>query len=267
MIKHHGGENMPYVTLRNHETIFYDEYGSGIPILFIHPPGMGRKVFFYQTLLKENMRLIIPDLSGHGDSSFIHKRNVSIEKYAEELIMLMDVLSLDQVVLYGYSAGGMIAQHICVHHKNRVKGLILSGGYPAVLNRTFQFEHKLGIYFALKHQRFLTNVLAISHTKNKKLRKMLKDHMDKADGQAWSSYYKSALGTNMIKGLHVFDFPVLLIYGSRADMINKYVRIYKRLIQNNLYIVFIKGEGHQHIMKAWRRENDIVNRFISKLKK
>ncbi|MED4400150.1 alpha/beta fold hydrolase [Metabacillus fastidiosus] len=257
---------MPYITLRNNETIFYDEYGSGTPVLFIHPPGMGRKVFFYQKSLKKYMRLIIPDLSGHGDSSFINTNEVSVKTYAEEIIMLMDELSLKEVVLYGYSAGGMIAQYICSYYKERVKGLILSGGYPAVLNLSFQFEHKLGMYFAANHRRILTNVLAISHTRNKKLRKTLKIHMDKAHTKAWYSYYNSALCTNLIKNVSSFQMPVLLIYGDKADMINKYVRIYRKLLNNNVRAVFIKGVGHQHVTKKWKQENYFIYQFLNKLK-
>ncbi|AOR99733.1 AB hydrolase superfamily protein [Bacillus subtilis] len=36
---------MPLISIDSRKHLFYEEYGQGIPIIFIHPPGMGRKVF------------------------------------------------------------------------------------------------------------------------------------------------------------------------------------------------------------------------------
>lgn len=92
---------------RQQETSFYEEYGQGIPIIFIHPPGMGRKVFYYQRLLSKHFRVIFPDLSGHGDSDHIDQP-ASISYYANEIAQFMDALHIDKAVLFGYSAGGLI---------------------------------------------------------------------------------------------------------------------------------------------------------------
>ena len=32
---------MPTVELENGQSIAYDEIGEGVPVVFIHPPGMG----------------------------------------------------------------------------------------------------------------------------------------------------------------------------------------------------------------------------------
>ena len=71
--------------------MFYEEYGEGIPIIFIHPPGMGRKVFVYQQHLANHMRVILPDLSGHGESDTVEE-SVSISFYANEIMHLMNAI-------------------------------------------------------------------------------------------------------------------------------------------------------------------------------
>lgn len=87
---------MPIVSTVNKKQLYYEEYGQGIPVIFIHPPGMGRKVFYYQRLLANHFRVIFPDLSGHGDSDHADQQ-ISISYYANEIVQFMDRLHIDQV--------------------------------------------------------------------------------------------------------------------------------------------------------------------------
>ena len=79
--------------------LFYEDKGSGTPIIFIHPPGMGRKVFFYQLLLANHFRIILPDLSGHGDT-IGSSDSVTILGFAEEIRRLMDELKIEKANEY-----------------------------------------------------------------------------------------------------------------------------------------------------------------------
>lgn len=106
--------------------IAYDDIGSGIPIVFIHPPGMGRYVFHYQYKLQKKFRVIFPDLSGHGDSDRLHEHENLIVEYGNEIISLLDTLHLSTAVICGYSAGGTIAQYLATHFQDRVKGVIFT---------------------------------------------------------------------------------------------------------------------------------------------
>ncbi len=118
---------MPLISIASKKHLYYEEYGQGIPIIFVHPPGMGRKVFYYQRLLSEHFRVIFPDLSGHGDSDHADQP-VSISYYANEILQFIDALHIDKAVLFGYSAGGLIAQLSAL--PVRTKYLILF--YPAL---------------------------------------------------------------------------------------------------------------------------------------
>ena len=82
---------MPFVEIDTNQYLYYEEYGQGIPIIFIHPPGMGNKVFHYQYDLSKHMRVIFPDLSGHGRSPRA-EQTVSISFYANEVLRFMDAL-------------------------------------------------------------------------------------------------------------------------------------------------------------------------------
>lgn len=252
---------MPSVILENGNQITYDDIGEGTPVILIHPPGMGRHVFYYQHKLKDHMRLIIPDLTGHGDSSRVNYNNVSVNYFAEEIIHFMDKLGIEKAVLCGYSAGGAITQYISIYYKERVKGLILFGGYPAVLNTFLQLEHKVGAFMVKHHKRLLAQILALSHTKNKKLQKKLFHHMLKSQKSVWYKYYQEVLQINLIHDLHKINVPVLLMYGTKSDLINKYNAYFKEQIKR-YRIVYFKHTNHQVPTKRWKLANAEIERYI-----
>ncbi|MBW9234308.1 alpha/beta hydrolase, partial [Leptospira santarosai] len=51
--------------------------------------------------------VIVPDLPGHGDSTF-PKGNYEMEYMADTLVELLDKLGLEKVTLFGHSLGGYI---------------------------------------------------------------------------------------------------------------------------------------------------------------
>jgi pimeloyl-ACP methyl ester carboxylesterase len=255
---------VPIVTIEKSKHITYDDFGEGIPVVFIHPPGMGRHVFYYQRNLSKDMRVIFPDLSGHGDSSKITSEEVTIEYYSKEIIALIDELKLKKVVLCGYSAGGAIAQYISSHFHDRVGGLILFGGYPAVLNSSLRLEHKLGMYMVNHHKNLLTHILAMSHTKNDKLKKLLITHMNKSQQGVWYKYYEEVLHMNIIEDICKINVPLLWMDGTRSDAINRYNTSFKKRT-TDYRIVLFKHVNHQIPTKKWKQVNEEIVQYILKL--
>ena len=76
----------------------YNISGKGIPILFIHPPAMGRIVFRYQEELNRYFTIITPDLSGNGDTRGPEKK-VTIQSYVNELKALLNHLQIEKDVI------------------------------------------------------------------------------------------------------------------------------------------------------------------------
>jgi pimeloyl-ACP methyl ester carboxylesterase len=259
-----GDDIVPSVSLEEGKQITYDDLGEGTPVIFIHPPGMGRHVFYYQRKLRKNMRVILPDLSGHGDSSQAIVKEVSIKYYSQELIAFLDQLKLKSAVFCGYSAGGAIAQYISSYYRDRVDGLILFGGYPAVLNTSLRWEHKLGMYMVKHHKNILTQILAMSHTKNEKLKKLLINHMNKSQQGAWYKYYQEVLHMNLINQINKINVPMLLMYGTKSDAINQYAAFFKKRTKQHR-IVFFKHTNHQTPTKRWKQANEEIVQYIRKL--
>ncbi|WP_191556715.1 alpha/beta fold hydrolase [Metabacillus idriensis] len=251
---------MPSIKINSCISFHYEDIGQGVPIIFIHPPGMGSKVFFYQHALSKHMRVIFPDLSGHGESETA-LQEISIPYYASEILNLMDALNLEKAVLCGYSAGCLIAQHLAIDHPERIELLILSGAYPSVEDASGQLLHHAGIFMAENHLNLLINIISRSHTKDKKLRKLLSNHMKKADIKVWRQFYIQSLQYSCLDKLHLIKMPMLFMYGEAGDWSNHYLKLYRNKCKHAEFFLFT-NQNHQLPTRKWNIFNEIVTGFV-----
>lgn len=89
--------------------------------------------------LASRYRVVAPDLRGHGDG--MPTRRFDGAECADDLAAIVAVLGLEQVIVVGYSLGGLVAQLFAHRHPNLVSGLVLcatahsfasSGGGPGI---------------------------------------------------------------------------------------------------------------------------------------
>jgi pimeloyl-ACP methyl ester carboxylesterase len=238
--------------------IYYSDMGSGIPIVFIHPPGMGSMVFQYQQPLSDWFRVILPDLSGHGESPATRTK-ATISGFAGEVSALLDYLNIDRAAILGYSAGGLIAQEFALRHPERTAALLLAGGYPEVQSAAFKYEHLAGMYMVKHHPQLLIRLLAVSHTSDHAYRARLMKHMELADKRVWFQFYGESLEYNCTNQLKKLDAPLLLMYGSR-DFSNQHIRSYKK--HTVFQSAIIKKVAHQLPTKKWHAFNQIIAGFL-----
>ncbi|TYS64693.1 alpha/beta hydrolase [Bacillus infantis] len=238
--------------------IFYEEMGSGIPLVFIHPPGMGSAVFECQKPLSGWFRVILPDLSGHGRSP-VCQTNISIGGYANEIAALLDSLKIERAAVLGYSAGGLIAQEFALTYPERAAALILASGYPEVQSAAFKYEHLAGMYMIKHHPDILIPLLAASHTRDHAYRARLAEHMELADKQIWFQFYGQSLHYSCTDRLKELKAPLLLMYGSR-DFANQHIRSYKKHIDCQSAV--IKKVAHQLPTKKWHAFNQVILGFL-----
>ena len=113
--------------------IFYEEKGSGEPLIFIHGVGLDHTMWNQQIdSLSDSFRVIVYDMLGHGGSE--HPPGpYSITQYVEQLSGLMDTLQIEKTHLVGFSMGGMVAQAFALTYKNKLKTVTIMN---AVANRT-----------------------------------------------------------------------------------------------------------------------------------
>ena len=99
---------MPFFTTDDHVQLFYDDRGSGKPVILIHGLTANHSHFRKQIpSLGRRFRVIAPDLRGHGDSDR-PRDGLTIPRLALDLRGLVTHLGLDAVTLVGWSMGGHV---------------------------------------------------------------------------------------------------------------------------------------------------------------
>lgn len=238
---------------------FYEDIGEGTPIVFIHPPGMGRKVFYYQKLLAKKFRVLLIDLSGHGDTVG-SREHVSIDNFAAEIKAFLQHLSIEEAVICGYSSGGFIAQEFALTYPDKTKALILIGGFPEIKSLFLRAEHHLGTFFIKYFPNIIIRSIARSHASKGNKRAMLIHHMKKANRKTWFRFYQQSKRFTCVQRLRGLQVPLLLLYGTK-DFINQHIRTYRKVTKGTA--IFIKNAGHQIPFKNWRTVNAEIARFVS----
>ncbi|RWZ52342.1 alpha/beta hydrolase [Halobacillus fulvus] len=227
---------MPYYINKEGKQLFYEDIGKGQAFVWIHPPGMGRKVFRQQHVLADRYRMVFPDLSGNGDSQVVSK-SPDISFYAREINELLDHLQLEQVILVGYSCGGMVAQEVALTYPERVKALILCGGFPKVVTGFLHFEFLAGMEWVQKSPATLARLLSHSHFRDENIKRELCEHMAKSDAEAWYAFYNRGLHFDCSRRLKELEMPLLLLYGNKEFWINHHTYFYRACKDVTLGIV------------------------------
>ena len=120
---------MPTLPIGSH-TMYYEEHGSGHPLLLI--PGLGAsRLSWYKQVepLAQRFRVILLDNrdaggSAHGTGPY------SVADMADDAAALITQLQLGSTYVMGWSMGGFIAQELAVRHPALVKKLILVATSP-----------------------------------------------------------------------------------------------------------------------------------------
>lgn len=109
--------------------IAYDDVGTGLPVVFLHGFPHNRSLWAPQLGgLLARARCVAPDLRGFGDSEI--SGPYTMDRYADDVIAMLDALQIERAVIAGLSMGGYIAFAIWRRHRQRVRALILADTRP-----------------------------------------------------------------------------------------------------------------------------------------
>ena len=126
--------------------LFYEEEGSGTPVLLIH--GFGASTYTWRHIapaLARDHRVIAVDLKGFGQSDKPLDSHYSVFDQAELLIQLIADQDLRDLTVVGHSFGGGIALVLALSEDPRIKGRISK----LVLLDTIAYPQDIPVFFRM----------------------------------------------------------------------------------------------------------------------
>ena len=115
---------MPYAE-RDGCRLYYEEAGSGEPVLFV--AGLGGVSTYWKPQIEAFARrfhVIVYDQRGSGQSD--HIEVASVEQMAGDTLAVLDAIGLRSVHYVGHSTGGAIGQTLAIDYPDRLQSLVIN---------------------------------------------------------------------------------------------------------------------------------------------
>jgi 2-succinyl-6-hydroxy-2,4-cyclohexadiene-1-carboxylate synthase len=219
------------------------------------------------------------DLVGHGKSD----SPVIVDKYCPQALskQISDILvnlSIEQVIIFGYSMGGRVALSFAINHPNKIGGLILESTTAGIESEKIRNDrvnsdeeladyiesHDIKDFVELWMSKEIFNTQRrFSNEKLKNIRK--KKTLNSKIGLANSL---RGFGTGRMgyfgNKLNQINCPVLLITGELDTKFTKINSLLKKKFPNAKHKI-IKNAGHNTHLEEPMKVVKVVNEFLLKM--
>lgn len=117
-----------YVTVKG-ARIYYETYGSGIPLLLLHGSILGYIDEYAQYIpeLSKNYKVIAMALRGHGKSE-LGSEPFSYKLLAEDAMAVLKQEGVEKTAVIGFSAGAITGYYLAANYPNTVTKLVALAG-------------------------------------------------------------------------------------------------------------------------------------------
>jgi pimeloyl-ACP methyl ester carboxylesterase len=106
---------------------YYEEHGSGDPLLLLHGGLAGADTFGQQTpAFAERYRVILPERRGHGRTADV-EGPITYDVMADDTIAMMDALGTGPAHLVGWSDGGNVGLLVAMRRPDLVRKVVTMG--------------------------------------------------------------------------------------------------------------------------------------------
>src|SRR5690242_20747200 len=134
---------MPHLTTDDNIKLYYEEVGSGIPIIFVHEfAGDLRSYEMQMRYFGQRYRCIAFNARGYPPSDVPESPAAySQERAADDIRAVLDHLRIDRAHIVGLSMGGFATLHFGFRHAGRARSLCVAGcGYGAEREQRERFR-------------------------------------------------------------------------------------------------------------------------------
>ena len=129
---------MPFIKAADGTDLFYKDWGSGRPVVFVHGWPLNADMWEYQMvpLVRSGLRTIAADRRGFGRSGQ-PAGSYGYDVLADDLSVLLEALDLRDVTLVGFSmGGGEVVRTLARHGGARVSRAVLVAAVTPFLVKT-----------------------------------------------------------------------------------------------------------------------------------
>jgi len=136
---------MPHLTTDDGIKLYYEEVGSGIPIIFVHEfAGDYRSYELQMRHFGQRYRCVAYNARGYPPSDVPEDgERYSQERARDDIRAVLDALKIDKAHIVGLSMGGFAALHFGFAYPERARSLVVAGcGYGAAPDRRAQFAEE-----------------------------------------------------------------------------------------------------------------------------
>jgi hypothetical protein len=124
---HGKNKNGKYIELEDAK-IYYEEYGSGEPLVLLHGNNGSISDFYKQIPdFAKQFKVIALDTRGQGRSTDLSKDDYTYEKFSDDLFAVIKELHISKFNILGWSDGGNTGLLFTINHPNLVNKLIVIG--------------------------------------------------------------------------------------------------------------------------------------------
>ena len=263
---------MPRLQLPDQEcALDYADEGSGQAVVLLHAFATDREMWAPQVqALSGRYRLIVPSLRGFGGSSPTDEAAVSMERYADDVLALMNHLGLARVVVGGISLGGYVALALALRNPERLAGLVLANTRAVADDPDYAWQRE-----ALVADTLLGGSLAVVKSYGDRLlgahcptttREWLREVMLRQRPGALISCTRGMMARpDRSPALASIDVPTLVVHGGEDQLIAPAASLAMHAAIRGSRYVELAGAGHLSSIDSPDAFNQALSTFLDTL--
>jgi pimeloyl-ACP methyl ester carboxylesterase len=231
--------------------LYYEEYGRGIPVVFLHGFPFDHTIWEPLIPILENeARMILPDLRGFGRSP-VTDGIYSMRLLAEDTVHLMDRLDIEKAVIVGHSMGGYASLAFAQAYPGRLLGLGLIATHSAAdTPERRQARQKLAESVQHKGARVVASNLVNSLTPKKELIEQINELILRAHPTGIAGALRGMAERHDLTGeLSNISVPAVVIVGKSDQLLPRETVETMAQMLSRGWLVDIPDAGHMLTME------------------